>query len=308
MEEKKLFQVSPSPHMHSNASTTRIMLDVIIALLPAAAMSAVVFGARAALVIVVGVASSVAFEALWCILMKKPMSIADLSAVVTGLLLCFNLPVGIPLWQVTIGAFIAIIIVKQLFGGLGRNFANPALVGRVAMVLSFPAMTSYGFPVLDATSSATPLAVIRAGGAESLRLTDLLFGYCGGVLGETCALALIAGGIYLCIRKVINPIIPLCFVGTVFGLTALGGAAPLHSILSGGLMLGAIFMATDYVTSPYTNLGKAIFAVGCGLITVLIRLYGNLTEGVSFAILLMNLLVPYINGISRKKPFGGTAK
>lgn len=316
-ENKKMLQVSSSPHMHSNASTTRIMLDVIIALVPALVVSVMVFGTRALLVTAVSVASCVAFEALWCIVMKKPIPVGDLSAVVTGALLAYNLPSTIPLWQVTVGAFIAIVIVKQLFGGLGCNFANPALVGRVAMALSFSSMTSYGTaqgnlfglaPAVDAATGATPLAVIGAGGGESINLLGLFLGNNGGVLGETSAAALLLGGIYLVIRRVINPVIPLCYIATVFGMTALAGSAPLASILSGGLFLGAIFMATDYVTSPYTNLGKLVFAVGAGLITSVIRIYGNLAEGVSFAILLMNLLVPYINSLTMKKPFGGGKK
>lgn len=304
MNTEKLFQVSAAPHLHSEMSITRIMLDVLIALTPAAVMSAVWFGARTLLVMAVSIASCVAFESLWCLMMKKRVPVSDLSAVVTGLLLALNLPAAIPLWQVTVGAFVAIIIVKQLFGGLGCNFANPALVGRVVMMISFPAMSQYSYPV-DAVASATPLAVIKAGGEPGL--LDLFLGRCGGVMGETCAAALLAGFVYLWLRRVINPIIPGCFVGTVFILTAIAGSHPHESILSGGLLLGAIFMATDYVTSPYSNLGKAVYGVGCGALTVLIRLCGNLAEGVSFAILLMNLLVPYINELSRKKPFGGEA-
>lgn len=323
MNEQNMLQVSSSPHIHSNASTTKIMLDVIIALLPAAVMSAVIFGTRSLLVIAVSVASCVVFEFLWSVIMKKPLPLGDLTAVVTGLLLAFNLPVSIPLWQVTVGAFVAIVIVKQLFGGLGCNFVNPALAGRVVMALSFPSsMTAYGFPageaaVLidsaatatpDAAAAATPLATIAAGEGGTLDLLKLFLGQNGGVLGETCVVALVAGGVYLMIKGVIKPIIPLAFVGTVFGMTALVGSYPVASILSGGLMLGAIFMATDYVTSPYTNWGKLIFGIGCGLITVVIRVFGTLTEGVSFAILLMNLIVPYINDLCRHRPFGGKAK
>lgn len=334
MTDNKMLQVSSSPHIHSNASTTRIMLDVIIALLPATAMSAVIFGARTLLLIAVCVSSCVAFEYLWCLILKKPAYISDLSAVVTGMLLAFNLPAGLPLWQAIFGSFVAIVIVKQLFGGIGCNFANPALVGRMVMALSFPStMTNYTFPinpdwavfadaaagatssatssatvVADAVAGVTPLAVIGNGLADKLDIVKMLFGFKGGMLGETCVIALVLGGIYLVIRGVIKPVTPLVFIGTVYGMTALFGTAPLQSILSGGLMLGAIFMATDYTTSPYTNWGKAIFGVGCGLITFMIREFGSLAEGVSYAILFMNLVVPYINSLCRKKAFGGNAK
>lgn len=334
MTTGKLLQVSSSPHIHSNASTTRIMLDVIIALLPATVMSAVIFGARTLLLVSVCVSSCVIFEYLWCVIMKKPVYISDLSAVVTGMLLAFNLPASLPVWQAIVGCFIAIVIVKQLFGGIGCNFANPALVGRMAMALSFPAtMAAYPFPTnanwsvyadvgaaatasatssataaADAVASATPLAIIADGAGGKLEILKMLLGFKGGVLGETCVIALLIGGIYLVIRRVIKPIIPVCFVGTVFVMTALFGASPLQSILSGGLMLGAIFMATDYSTSPYSNWGKVIFGIGCGLITFMIRQYGTLSEGVSYAILFMNLVVPYINSLCRKKVFGGAAK
>ncbi len=303
-------QVSSSPHMHSEMSTQRIMLDVLIALLPAAVMSVVIFGARAAAVIGVCVGCCVLFEYIWFKIFKvENASVGDLSAAVTGVLLAFNLPSTIPLWQAAVGSLVAVIVVKQLFGGLGRNFVNPALIGRVVMSLSFTgAMTNYGVPRLltsDVVSSATPLQTIAEGGSVGMK--SLLLGFHSGVLGETCALALIAGGVYLVARGVIRPIIPLSFVATVFVGTALFGAQPLESILSGGLLLGAIFMATDYVTSPYTGRGQLIFGVGCGVLTVLIRLWANSAEGVSYAILLMNLLVPYINDLTRRKPFGGEA-
>lgn len=306
------FQVSSSPHIHSNASTTKIMLDVIIALLPAGAASVWIFGWRSALLIGVCAASCVVFEWLWCVLMKKPVSIKDLSAVVTGVLLAYNLPSSLPIWQAVLGCLVAIVVVKQLFGGLGCNFANPAIIGRIMLTVSFAgAMTNYGRPVavtynIDALSGATPLAAIASG--ADIPLSTLFWGNYAGVLGETCSAALLLGGIYLIIKKVINPVIPLSFIGAVFVLSAAAGLPAAQCILSGGLMLGAIFMATDYVTSPYTNWGKLVFGVGCGALTVLIRVFANSAEGVSFAILIMNLLVPYINDLTRRRAFGGGVK
>ena len=299
--------VSVSPHYHSKNSTTRIMLDVIIALIPALIASCLIFGMRSLLVVAISVAACVAFEYAWCKLMKTEVTTGDLSAVVTGILLAYNVPATMPVWQLLVGAFIAIVIVKMLFGGIGCNFVNPALVGRVAMTLSFTAsMTNYNSHVaaVDVLSSATPLAVM-----DQLQMSDfmtLFLGQHGGVLGETSALALLLGGIYLCVRGVIKPTIPVTFIGStlVFGWL-FGGANPVLSVFSGGLMLGAIFMATDYVTSPMTCKGRVIFGIGCGFLAAAIRVFANSTEGVSFAILLMNLLVPYINGWSKTKPVGG---
>lgn len=304
--------LSVSPHLRNKTNTTIIMLDVVIALLPALVMSVVVFGLRALILVAVCVASCVLAEFLFGLLVKKPCTIGDLSAVVTGILLAFNLPVGLPVWQAVIGSVVAIIVVKQLFGGLGMNFANPAIVGRIVMFLAFSGtMSNYQIP--DATgelvATATPLV---ATGNDVPTLFNLFIGNNNGCIGETCAAALIAGGIYLMIRKVITFHIPVVFIGTVFvlsllvvpeGQTALNYA--LYQILSGGLMLGAIFMATDYVTSPYTKWGKVIFAVGCGLITFAIRQFGSYPEGVSFSILFMNILTPYINNWTATKPLGG---
>ena len=299
--------VSVSPHYHSKNSTTRIMLDVIIALIPALIASCLIFGMRSLMVVAISVAACVAFEYAWCKLMKKEVTTGDLSAVVTGMLLAYNAPATMPVWQILVGAFIAIIIVKMLFGGIGCNFVNPALVGRVAMTLSFTAsMTNYNSHVaaVDVLSSATPLAVM-----DQLQMSDfmtLFLGQHGGVLGETCALALLLGGVYLCVRGIIKPTIPVTFIGSTLVFTWLfGGANPVLSVFSGGLMLGAIFMATDYVTSPITCKGRVIFGIGCGFLAAAIRVFANSTEGVSFAILLMNLLVPYINGWSKTKPVGG---
>lgn len=225
---------------------------------------------------------------------------------VTGLLLAFNLPVTLPLWQAALGSVVAIVVAKQMFGGLGQNFVNPALLGRIVLMSSFPeTMNTWAQPLApDAVSSATPLALLAEGDSATYSVRELLFGLRPGCLGETCALALLMGGIYLVIRRVITPLVPLTYIGTVFVLTWLLGENPVYHILSGGLMLGAIFMATDYVTSPVTRAGKAIFAVGCGLLTVLIRLYGSLPEGVSFAIVIMNILTPLIERVTRPVPFG----
>ena len=300
--------VSVSPHYHkAGATTQRVMLDVIIALCPALIASCLIFGFRAFLLVAVSAANCVFLEWLWNKLMKKPNTIADLSAVVTGILLAFNVPASMPIWQVFVGDFIAIVIVKMLFGGIGCNFINPALVGRVAMMLSFTGgMTAYSGGV-DTISSATPLATMA-----DLRMSDfmtLFLGRHGGVLGETCALALLIGLVYLLVRGVIKITIPAAFVGSVFVFTLLftgfNATQAILSLFSGGLLLGAIFMATDYVTSPLTAKGQLIFGIGCGFLTTMIRLFANSAEGVSFAILLMNLVVPYINNGTKTKPLGG---
>lgn len=300
--------VTSSPHVKSSTTTSTIMRDVIIALIPALIASNIIFGLRAGLVTAVCVASCVGFEYLSRRIMNKKNTISDLSAVVTGIILAFNLPSTMPLWMCVIGSFVAIVIVKQLFGGIGQNFANPAITARIVLLVSFGTqMTNWAAPkiaaVADAVTGATPMAQIAAG--ETPNLLNMFLGTTGGSLGETSALALLIGGIYLVYRKVINPIIPVAFIGTVFVFTAVLGVNPLAQILGGGLFLGAIFMATDYSTSPVTNMGKLIFGIGCGLITVLIRVFGSYPEGVSFAILLMNILVPYIDKATRLKALGG---
>lgn len=299
--------VSVSPHIHSPRTTQTIMRDVLIALCPALIASCVIYGLRALLVTVVCVVSCVLLEGLYQKGIKQPITIQDGSAAVTGMLLAMNLPVTIPLWQAVFGCLVAIIVVKQLFGGLGKNFANPAIVGRVVLFLAFTgSMTNWVYP--DAVSSATPLALLSAGATDQLpTLWNMLWGWHGGCLGETCSIALLLGGVYLIVRKVITWHIPVAFVGTVFVLTALLGQHPVYQVLSGGLLLGAFFMATDYVTSPPTPWGKVVFGVGCGLITVLIRVWGSYPEGVSFAILLMNILNPYITSWTRNKPIGGVS-
>ena len=303
--------VTSSPHVKSSNTTSTIMRDVIIALIPALIASNIIFGLRAGLVTAVCVASCVGFEYLSRKIMNKKNTISDLSAVVTGIILAFNLPSTMPLWMCVVGSFVAIVIVKQLFGGIGQNFANPAITARIVLLVSFGTqMTNWVASKVTApvdaflaVTGATPMAQIAAG--ETPNLLHMFLGTTGGSLGETSALALLIGGIYLVYRKVINPIIPVAFIGTVFVFTAILGVNPLAQILGGGLFLGAIFMATDYSTSPVTNMGKLIFGIGCGLITVLIRVFGSYPEGVSFAILLMNILVPYIDKATKLKAVGG---
>ena len=298
-----------SPHIHSPRTTQRIMLDVIIALLPAGIASVIIFGFRALLVIAVCVVTSVLSELAFEKLCKKENTVSDLSAVVTGLLLEYNLPVSIPLWQAALGSIIAIIVIKQLFGGIGQNFANPAITSRIILLISFSgSMTNWATSTSpDAVSSATPLALVSKGEAAPDYLT-LLLGNHGGCLGETCALALILGGIYLMIRKLISWHTPCAFIGVVVIMSLLCGKDALTQLLSGGLLLGALFMATDYSTTPTSWAGKLIFGTGCGIITVLIRFWGNYPEGVSFSILLMNILTPYIEKLTRQKPLTGGKK
>jgi len=303
--------VSPAPHIRDRITTNRIMFDVIIALCPALIFAIWIFGIRVALVTGVCIISCLFFEWAYEKLLKRKNTIGDFSAALTGILLAYNLPVTIPLWQAVFGSFVAIILVKQLFGGLGKNFANPAITARVVMFLAFPiTMTTWVMP-FDTVTGATPLAYLFRGETEALpNMWKLFVGVHGGCLGETSELALLIGFAYLLIRRVITPIVPLTFIGTVFALTAINGGFHfgVYQILSGGLFLGAIFMATDYVTSPQTELGRIIFGIGCGLLTVLIRLYGSYPEGVSFAILLMNMLVPFINKITYKRALGELKK
>ena len=299
--------VSSSPHIRSGATTTKIMGTVIIALMPALVASVIIFGPRALLVTAVTVAAAVLFEFAWCHLRHQPDSIQDLSAVVTGLLLAFNVPSTIPLWMPVVGAFVSIVIVKELFGGIGRNFANPAIVGRMVLAVSFTSrMTAFPFPNtlsgVDALTSATPLAA--AGNGAQLPYLDLLLGTHGGVLGETCSLALIIGGVFLIAVGTIKATIPVTYLATVAVISLLTGHDPLVQLLSGGLLLGAFFMATDYTTSPYTTKGQIVYGLLLGVITCGIRFWGNMAEGVSYAILIMNLLVPYINALTRHRPLG----
>ncbi len=314
--------VSASPHVRSHTTTRSIMLDVVIALAPAGIVSVIYYGYRALLLILVSVGFSVLFEYLARRIMKRRNTIDDLSAVVTGLLIAYNVPSTLPLWIVIIGDLIAIVIVKQMFGGIGQNFVNPAITARIVLMTSFPVyMTSFVMPFAgaDAVTSATPLANLNSlvstenvtaalKASEVPKLSDLFLGLHGGSLGEVCALALILGFIYLLIRKVITPVIPACFIGTVAVIMLIAGKGSfsfmLAQILSGGLLLGAFFMATDYTTSPINTRGKVVFGIGCGILTSLIRLFGSLAEGVSFSIILMNILVPHIERLTKSKPFG----
>lgn len=298
---KEILTAASSPHILHPDTTRGIMSDVVIALAPAAVYGCILFGWQAAAVLAVCIITAVASEFLWNLALKKPQSVGDISAVVTGLLLGMNLPASIPLWQAAIGSVAAIIVVKQMFGGIGCNFANPAIAARIVLLVSFPgSMTKFTEPVSDIVTSATPLA------AESgtYTLKSLFFGMHPGSLGETSAFLLIVGGIYLLLRRVISPVIPLCFIGTVAVFSLISGEDLAVSLFGGGLMIGAIFMATDYTTSPTTALGKAVFGIGCGIITFVIRKFGALPEGVSYSILLMNILVPYINRYTLSKPFG----
>lgn len=313
--------VSPSPHVQSSQSTASIMRDVVIALIPALVVSVVVFGLNVLFVTALSVASCVLFEYLiQKFVVKGACTISNWSAVVTGVLLAFNLPATIPWWIVVIGAFVAIAVAKMTFGGLGKNPFNPALVGRVFLLIAYPVqMTSFPTvdnPALDALSGATPLAAVKFGtDAGQLPMTDLLLGNMPGSLGEVAAIALLVGFVYLLWRKVITWHIPVTVLGTmavfafVVALTRGGDAAqlwqfPLFHVLAGGAMLGAIFMATDYATSPMTVKGQVIFAVGIGVITMCIRLWGAYPEGMSFAILIMNACVPLINKYVKSKRFG----
>ena len=302
---EKMLHLSVSPHTHCGRTTSSIMLDVIIALLPATIAGVIIFGLEALLVVAVCVAASVGFEYLFNLIAKKEQTIGDYSAIVTGLLLGLNLPATTPIWQCVIGALFAIVVVKCLFGGLGYNVVNPAITARVLMLVSFASVAAPAFPI-DVKAGATPLVDLANG--KSVDLVDLLLGNHGGAIGETCAVALLLGFIYLLVREVISWEIPVSFIGSVFVFSLLmeGDAEKALALtLSGGLLLGAIFMATDYVTSPTTPAGKLVFGLGCGLLTFLIRYFGSYPEGVSFAILIMNLLVPYIDKLTKHKVYGG---
>lgn len=307
---KKLI-VSTSPHIKSPVTTQNIMLDVLIALAPATVMAVVLFGLRALLIIGVCVVTAVVSELLFNIINKRKQTVLDLSATVTGLLLALNLPLTATVWQCIVGSIFAIIVVKCLFGGLGHNFANPAITARIFLLLSFSTTIAGGTSpqLVDVVASATPLAAIKDGATHQLpSLLHMLIGLRGGAIGEVCSIALIVGYIYLVAKKVIHFETPLIFVATVFLLSWLikgDITIALYQVLGGGLLLGAIFMATDYVTTPINRVGKMVFALGCGIITVLIRFYGNYPEGVSFSILLMNILSPYIEKLCKKKAFGG---
>ena len=315
---------SSSPHIRSNESTRTIMMDVIIAMIPALIMSVFVFGFRALALTLVSVAACVFWEWGYRKLLKKPQSIGDLSAVVTGMLLAFVCPPTLPYWMIIIGAFFAIVVVKQLYGGIGCNFLNPALAGRAALLASYAgAMTTWlpagtkaaiggGMPV-DVVSAATPLAYLKTGDLEGLKqiasVGDMFLGKVGGSMGEVSALMLLIGGLYLIWRKVINWQTPVAYIATVAVLTVLfpkaGGAEyMLYSIFGGGLFLGAFFMATDYATSPVTKKGQLIYGIGCGLFTVFIRYFGSYNEGVCYSIMVMNCCTALIDKYTKPVRFG----
>ncbi len=323
----KLLTVSPSPHLRTEDTTRSIMLDVCIALMPALIWGIFIFGWRALTVTLVSVVFAVLSEFVWEKAMKKPLTVSDFSAVVTGILLAMNLPVSVPLWMPAIGAVFAIIVVKQLFGGIGKNFVNPALAARVFLFawpshMGAEAFTAPGtkLPPLaisiasaDVVSGATPLAALKTGAAPDISMFDMILGNEAGCIGEVSALLLTAGFIYLLVRKVITWRIPVFYIGTVaivtfiFAKTSLPFVFAGQEIFSGGLFLGAIFMATDYTTSPITEGGRMIYAIGCGLLTVFIRYFGGYAEGVSFSILIMNLLVWYLDRYTKPVRFGGAS-
>lgn len=309
------FVVSGTPHVRSKESIQSIMRDVIIALVPATAAGIYYFGLRALILIVAAIISAVFFEWLYEKITKKPVTINDLSAVVTGLLLAMNLPASAPVWVAIVGSAFAIIFAKQLFGGLGQNFINPALAGRAFLLASYPTeMTTWVVPnglAADAATYATPLAQLKNGTLDA-SLGQLVLGQVGGTIGETCAIALIIGGIYLLYKHVISWKIPVIYIATVFILFAVigrhGMRMPLQEIFAGGVMLGGIFMATDYASSPVTPKGQVIFAVGAGLLTYLIRTFGGSPEGVSYSILIMNCCVPLIERFTEPTIFGALPK
>jgi len=307
--------VSGTPHVRSKESIQSIMRDVVIALIPASVMGIYYFGIKALMLIVVSILSSVVFEWGYEKILKKPITINDYSAVLTGLLLALNLPASASWWVPIVGSFVAIVIAKQFYGGLGQNFINPALIGRAFLVAAYPTQTTGGAfatgrMVVDASTYATPLAELKSGAAviNGEAIKNALIGNVGGCIGETCAVALIIGGIYLLAKHIISWRIPVVYIVVVFILTAImrgnGVLGGVYEIFCGGLMLGAFFMATDYVTSPISALGQIIFAIGCGILTSLIRVYGGYPEGVSYSILIMNLGVPLLDRCTRPRIFG----
>ena len=310
--------VSASPHLVTAMDTQKTMLMVLIALVPSLLVSTYVFGFRVLILTAVCIAASMFFEWAWNKLMKRKQTVCDLSAALTGTLIAFNLPSGLPYWIAIVGCFVAIIVVKQLFGGIGKNLVNPAITARIVLFISFATeMTTWPLPRMNQTADVltgpTPLGVIAEGGQLPTNM-EMFLGYIGGSMGEVSAIALIIGGLFLVWKKIISPIIPCCFIGTVFVIaliyySATGNGDALQMavfhILAGGVMLGAIFMATDYVTSPLLPAGKVVFGIGCGVITMLIRLFGQYPEGVSFSILIMNCLTPLIDSFFQKRMYGG---
>lgn len=321
--EKKVYDkllVTSAPHIVSSIDTQKVMANVLIAMAPALAVGMYVFGMRVIALTLVCVIASVGFEWIYNKFMKKQQTAGDLSAAVTGVLIAFNVPSSLPLWIAIIGCFVAIIIVKQLFGGMGRNFVNPAITARIVLFVSFATqMTTWPLPsmapVTDATTGATPLGLWAADKSvdtmSAVTNNEMFLGFIGGCVGEVSAFALLVGGIYLIWRQIISPLIPACFIGTVF-LFALATSGSfdmaIFHVFAGGVMLGAFFMATDYVTTPMLPIGKIIFGVGCGILTMVIRIWGAYPEGVSFSILLMNIVTPLIDKFTIEKLYGGVKK
>lgn len=305
--------VSSAPHFVSEMDTSRIMATVILALVPAFLVSTYVFGFRVIPLTLCCVVACVAFEYLFNMIMKKKQTIGDLSAVLTGVLLAFNVPSNLSYIIAIIGCFVAIVVVKCLFGGLGQNVANPAITARIVLFVSFATqMTSWPLPrnlqSADVITGPTPLGILAEGGGELPSNMDMFLGFIGGSMGEVSALALLIGGLFLIWRGIISPITPVCFIGTVAIFALAAGQDPIFHICAGGVMLGAFFMATDYATTPILPLGKIIFGVGCGFLTMVIRLFGSYPEGVSFAILLMNILTPHIDAFCENRLYGGGKK
>jgi len=307
----KLLNVSTNPHAVSKETTSNLMLDVILALIPATVWGIYQFGIYAGILVLTSIAACVVAEYIWQKAMKKPVTVGDYSAILTGLLLGMNLPPEVPIWIPIIGGAFAIIIVKQLYGGIGQNFMNPALAARCFLLIAFASIMT-NFPSLDGVAEATPLAMLKAG--ESVNLADMFFGFTSGTIGETSALLLLAGGVYLLFRKVITWDIPVIYIGSfamfmlLFGGHGLDMSFVAAELCGGGLMLGAFFMATDYVTSPITFKGRILYAVLLGVLTGIIRSFSNMSEGVSFAIIFCNLLVPLLEKITLPKAFGREGK
>jgi len=307
----KLLNVSTNPHAVSKETTSNLMLDVILALIPATVWGIYQFGIYAGILVLTSIAACVVAEYIWQKAMKKPVTVGDYSAILTGLLLGMNLPPEVPIWIPIIGGAFAIIIVKQLYGGIGQNFMNPALAARCFLLIAFASIMT-NFPSLDGVTEATPLALLKAG--ESVNLADMFFGFTSGTIGETSALLLLAGGVYLLFRKVITWDIPVIYIGSfavfmlLFGGHGLDMGFVAAELCGGGLMLGAFFMATDYVTSPITFKGRILYAVLLGVLTGIIRSFSNMSEGVSFAIIFCNLLVPLLEKITLPKAFGREGK
>ncbi|MCQ2411967.1 MAG: RnfABCDGE type electron transport complex subunit D [Sphaerochaetaceae bacterium] len=302
-----------SPHFHNGSSGRRIMLDVIIALIPAAIAAVVIFGMKSLALMATCIIAAIAAESLFDVIVKKKNTVGDLSAIVTGLLLALNLGTEVALWEAAVGSVFAIVFVKCIFGGLGKNFANPAITGRVFMIIAFGSVTSFVNPkCVELVSSATPLANLAQGAMDQLpTVGQMLLGLHGGTIGETCIIALVLGWVYLSVRKVIKWYVPAAFIATVFVLFLVFTGSPVvafYEILSGGLFLGAIFMATDYVSTPITVKGKVVFCICCGIITFIIRKFCALPEGVSFSILIMNILTPWVEKLTHNVPLDRRGK